>query len=676
MSMVGSMEPYPPTKSVRDIQKLARPKLWVRFKMMWRSITKYLFIVTIALLSSGLCYAQTANQFMVPITGAPAGSCPFLQMANQDDAVALWWCSAFDGAWHQFGGGGGGTVTSFSSGNLSPLFTTSVANPNTTPALSFALSNAAAFTLFGNNTNASAAPSYTTMDSIFGSCSTATNALTFNTTTHLFGCNTTTTGTVTSITASSPLTGGTITGSGSIGCQASSGIQDGCLSSTDWGTFNGKQTALSSNSGATHKFFSAFTAPNTFTVTQPACGDLSDAASGCSTAALATPVTVTNGGTGAAPGADDQVLVSDSTIAATWRTLSGGAVKYTTATNTFAQAACADLSNGATGCSTTVGTAATHAATDFATAGAAVAGGTCTNQAATAISTNGVPTCTTLTSAYTSGTFPATAHNLLSATHGDTTASAAVRGGGIFALGASPTWTQVAHSAATGGYFKWNGTDIVSSTGAAAGTGACTNQAVTAENADGAPTCTTLTSAYVDTSIALASATLTANQLLFGNGTNSIKVGNLTGDVTTAGGTATTIAHTYPAPFGTTTAPGCANGGGTTTFIGRTTSSTTETAVIRMIAPEAYVVSKLYVNLGGNVPASQSLAVAVMDATNATSSGSAQTVTCTIAAGAAVCNDTAHSFTTTAGHAIDIRFVCTGGTSALTAPVHIELGMK
>lgn len=90
-------------------------------------------------------------------------------------------------------------------------------------------------------------------------------------------------------------------------------------------------------------------------------------------------------------------------------------------------------------------------------------------------------------------TFAPTAHNLLSASHGDTTASAAVRGGGIFAIGASPTWTQVAHSAATGGYFKWNGTDVVASTGAAAGTGTCTNQFVSAENADALPTCTTAT---------------------------------------------------------------------------------------------------------------------------------------------------------------------------------------
>lgn len=56
--------------------------------------------------------------------------------------------------------GSAGTVTSFSAGNLSPLFTTSVATSTTTPALSFALSNAAADTVFGNCTGVSAAPSY------------------------------------------------------------------------------------------------------------------------------------------------------------------------------------------------------------------------------------------------------------------------------------------------------------------------------------------------------------------------------------------------------------------------------------------------------------------------------------------------------------------------------------
>ncbi len=56
---------------------------------------------------------------------------------------------------------GGGTVTSFSSGNLSPLFTTSVSNSTTTPSQTFSLSNAAANTYFGNATGSTGAPSYT-----------------------------------------------------------------------------------------------------------------------------------------------------------------------------------------------------------------------------------------------------------------------------------------------------------------------------------------------------------------------------------------------------------------------------------------------------------------------------------------------------------------------------------
>jgi hypothetical protein len=51
-------------------------------------------------------------------------------------------------------------------------------------------------------------------------------------------------GTVTSITASSPLTGGTITGSGTIGIQQANTFLSGFLSSTDWNTFNNKQNAI------------------------------------------------------------------------------------------------------------------------------------------------------------------------------------------------------------------------------------------------------------------------------------------------------------------------------------------------------------------------------------------------------------------------------------------------
>lgn len=48
----------------------------------------------------------------------------------------------------------------FTAGNLSPLFTTSVTNPNSAPALSFSLSNAAASTVFGRCTASLGAPSF------------------------------------------------------------------------------------------------------------------------------------------------------------------------------------------------------------------------------------------------------------------------------------------------------------------------------------------------------------------------------------------------------------------------------------------------------------------------------------------------------------------------------------
>lgn len=56
---------------------------------------------------------------------------------------------------------GGGTVSNVSSGNLSPLFTVGIANPTTTPAFTFTLTNAAANTYFGNATGGATSPSYT-----------------------------------------------------------------------------------------------------------------------------------------------------------------------------------------------------------------------------------------------------------------------------------------------------------------------------------------------------------------------------------------------------------------------------------------------------------------------------------------------------------------------------------
>ena len=51
-------------------------------------------------------------------------------------------------------------VTSFSSGNLSPLFTTSVATSTSTPALSFSLSSTTSYSFLANFTGSSSAPTY------------------------------------------------------------------------------------------------------------------------------------------------------------------------------------------------------------------------------------------------------------------------------------------------------------------------------------------------------------------------------------------------------------------------------------------------------------------------------------------------------------------------------------
>jgi hypothetical protein len=62
---------------------------------------------------------------------------------------------------------GTGTVTSFSAGNLSPLFTTSVATATSTPALTFALSTAAQNSVFaGPASGGAAAPSFQTAPTI------------------------------------------------------------------------------------------------------------------------------------------------------------------------------------------------------------------------------------------------------------------------------------------------------------------------------------------------------------------------------------------------------------------------------------------------------------------------------------------------------------------------------
>ena len=114
----------------------------------------------------------------------------------------------------------GGTVTSFSAGNLSPLFTTSVASSTTTPALSFALANAAANRVFAGPNGGSGAPSFRAL------VAADIPSLSY----------------ISNISATAPLaTTGGLTPTLSIS-QANAST-NGYLSSADWNTFSSKQPA-------------------------------------------------------------------------------------------------------------------------------------------------------------------------------------------------------------------------------------------------------------------------------------------------------------------------------------------------------------------------------------------------------------------------------------------------
>lgn len=67
-------------------------------------------------------------------------------------------------AWLTGGGGGAGTVTSVSSGNLFPLFTVGITNPTTTPTFNFVATSVLAHRWYGNPTGGITTPSFSLID--------------------------------------------------------------------------------------------------------------------------------------------------------------------------------------------------------------------------------------------------------------------------------------------------------------------------------------------------------------------------------------------------------------------------------------------------------------------------------------------------------------------------------
>lgn len=127
-----------------------------------------------------------------------------------------------------------------------------------------------------------------------------------------------------------------------------------------------------------------------------------------------------------------------------------------------------------------------------------------------------------------------TPHNVLSSRHPDTTPGTVTRGDLITGQGASAHWARLGKGGASQCLeMDASGVDIVWAAcgGGGGGTGTVTNTA----------------------------GALTAGQLVIGNGGADITVGNLSGDATTAGGTATTVVKVngvaYPASPSTDTVP-------------------------------------------------------------------------------------------------------------------------
>jgi hypothetical protein len=133
-------------------------------------------------------------------------------------------------------------------------------------------------------------------------------------------------------------------------------------------------------------------------------------------------------------------------------------------------------------------------------------------------------------------------HNFLSATHSDTVASSPVRGGLVVA-NVTPAWAQLALGG-SGLYPKSNGSDLVYSTLAAAGVGACgASTWVSTLNGDAAPTCTQ--PAFSSLSGSATDGQLSANVALYNNGSKTWLGGtDSTWTFDTTGGTSPVISFT------------------------------------------------------------------------------------------------------------------------------------
>jgi hypothetical protein len=244
--------------------------------------------------------------------------------------------------------------------------------------------------------------------------------------------------------------------------------------------------------------------------------------------------------------------------------------------------------------------------------------GSCTNQVVTATNT-GAPTCTTVTSSYVDTSIAKTGtdistSNQVTATHLSSP------------LPTSQGGTGANNAATAGRYLKGDGSNFVTSSGSASGTGSCTSQVVTGLNSDAAPTCASVSNAM----------------LASGSYTKGLYHASCTGTFTSS----TTV---YMPGFG-----------------GSATTCTTTTAAGGMPAVNAGTIKNLQAKASAAAKNGNDGVITILK------NGSSTGITCTIGAGTA-CSDTTHSASVAAGDVLTITVTTAASETLANLNIAFEL---